>query len=66
MAGGLIAKIGESAPLFIGAQRTIQRAPVSGRLYLGVNDDHLDDNSGEYRVSITIQQRWAVGSRQWQ
>ena len=29
----------------------------SGRLYLGVNDDHLDDNSGEYRVSVTIQQR---------
>ena len=57
VAGGLIAKIGESAPLFIGAQRTIQRAPVSGRLYLGVNDDHLDDNSGEYRVSIAIQRR---------
>ena len=57
VAGGLLARIGESAPLFIGAQRTIQRAPVSGRLYLGVNDDHLDDNNGEYRVSVTIQQR---------
>jgi Ca2+-binding EF-hand superfamily protein len=49
VAGGLIARIGESTPLFIGSQRTIQRAPVSGRLYLGVNDDHLDDNTG--RVS---------------
>jgi Ca2+-binding EF-hand superfamily protein len=57
VAGGLIAKIGDSAPLFIGQQRTIQRAPVTGRLYLGVNDDHLDDNSGEYRVSVTIQRR---------
>lgn len=57
VAGGLIARIGESTPMFIGAQRTIQRAPVSGRLYLGVNDDHLDDNSGEYRVSVTIQSR---------
>jgi Ca2+-binding EF-hand superfamily protein len=57
LAGGLIARIGDSTPLFIGAQRTINRAPVSGRLYLGVNDDHLDDNSGEYRVSITVQRR---------
>ena len=57
VAGGLIARIGDSTPLFIGAQRTITRAPVSGRLYLGVNDDHLDDNSGEYRVSVTAQRR---------
>jgi Ca2+-binding EF-hand superfamily protein len=57
VAGGVIARIGDSAPLFIGAQRTLQRAPVSGRLYLGVNDDHVLDNSGEYRVSITIQRR---------
>jgi Ca2+-binding EF-hand superfamily protein len=57
IAGGLIARIGDSAPLFIGSRRTIQRAPVSGRLYLGVNDDHVLDNTGEYRVSVTIQQR---------
>jgi Ca2+-binding EF-hand superfamily protein len=57
VAGGLIARIGNSAPLFIGTRRTIQRAPVAGRLYLGVNDDHVLDNSGEYRVSVTIQQR---------
>jgi hypothetical protein len=56
-AGTLIARIGNSAPLIIGAQRTITRAPVSGRLYLGVNDDHLPDNSGEYRVSVTIERR---------
>jgi Ca2+-binding EF-hand superfamily protein len=53
-AGALIGRIGNSAPLLIGNQRTIERAPVSGRLYLGVNDDHLPDNSGEYRVSVTI------------
>ena len=57
VAGGLIARIGNSAPLFIGNRRTIQRAPVSGRLYLGVNDDHVLDNTGEYRVSVTIQHR---------
>jgi Ca2+-binding EF-hand superfamily protein len=57
VAGGLIARIGDSAPLFVGSRRPIQRAPVSGRLYLGVNDDHVLDNTGEYRVSVTIQQR---------
>ena len=57
IAGGLIARIGDSAPLFIGNRRTLQRAPVSGRLYLGVNDDHVLDNAGEYRVSVTIQGR---------
>ena len=57
VAGALIARIGDSAPLIVGQQRTIQRAPVGGRLYVGVNDDHLADNSGEYRVSITIQSR---------
>jgi hypothetical protein len=26
----------------------------TGRLYLSVNDDYLQDNSGEYRVTITL------------
>ena len=56
-AGTLIGRIGDSPPLLIGDQRTIARAPVSGRLYLGVNDDHLADNSGEFRVSVTIERR---------
>jgi hypothetical protein len=54
-AGGLIARIGNSAPVYVGDRTTRLRAPVGGRLYLGVNDDHLADNSGEFRVSITIQ-----------
>jgi hypothetical protein len=57
VAGGVIARIGNAAPLFIGAQRTITRVPVAGRLYLGVNDDHVLDNSGDFRVSVTIQRR---------
>ena len=31
------------------------RAPSSGRLYLSVNDDYLEDNSGEFRVMVGIQ-----------
>ena len=52
-AGGLIARIGNGAPVYVGDRRAV-RAPQSGRLYLGVNDDHLADNQGEYRVSITV------------
>ena len=55
-AGGLLAKIGEYYPAFIGG-RTTWTAPVSGRLYLGVNDDHLEDNSGEFIVNVGVQGR---------
>ena len=50
-AGGLIARIGNGTPLFIGAD-TMLRANASGALYLGVNDDELSDNRGEFRVRI--------------
>jgi Ca2+-binding EF-hand superfamily protein len=53
-AGALILRIGTSAPMLVGAAESVNRAPVSGRLYLGVNDDHLPDNRGEYRVTIDI------------
>jgi Ca2+-binding EF-hand superfamily protein len=54
-AGGLIARIGNSDSVYVGDRTTRLRAPVGGRLYLGVNDDHLADNSGEFRVSVTIE-----------
>lgn len=54
-AGGLIARIGNSEPVYVGDRTTRLRVPVGGRLFLGVNDDHLGDNSGEFRVNITIQ-----------
>jgi len=52
-AGALIARIGNSQPMVVGG-RTSLVARFSGRLFLGVNDDHLPDNSGEYRVRIGI------------
>jgi hypothetical protein len=52
--GGLIGKIGPTGrPFAIGARSDAVRMPGSGRLMLGVNDDHYDDNSGAFRVSIT-------------
>lgn len=55
-AGTLIARIGNSAPIPVGAGRTIT-ARGGGRLFFGVNDDYLGDNSGEFRVLVTIEPR---------
>jgi len=53
-AGALIARIGNSDTLFVGNRRSM-RAPAGGRLYLGVNDDYMADNSGDFQVSVTVQ-----------
>jgi Ca2+-binding EF-hand superfamily protein len=55
-AGALIGKIGTYSPFAIGDQAQVT-APASGQLYLGVNDDHLPDNRGEFTVNVTIQRR---------
>ena len=52
-AAALIGKIGESGdPFFIGDDREAIRLRGSGRLFLGINDDYLGDNSGTLRVLI--------------
>ena len=56
LAGGLIARIDGYGPIWIGNRATVT-VPVSGRLYLGVNDDHLPDNNGEYVVTVGVQGR---------
>lgn len=58
VAGALIARIGGGAPFLIGDQATVT-APASGRLELGVNDDHLEDNRGQFQVRISVQQQRA-------
>ena len=56
IAGAMIGQIAGYPPFAIGDQRSIV-APVSGRLYLGVNDDHLPDNRGEFTVTVGLQGR---------
>ena len=51
-AGALLARIGNYGPVFVGNRQSFN-APVSGRLYFGVNDDHLPDNRGEFIVQVT-------------
>jgi hypothetical protein len=50
-AAALIGKIGNDL-FFIGDDTGAIRVRNSGRLYLGVNDDVLTDNSGSFRVVV--------------
>ena len=56
LAGGLLAQIDYYGPIFVGGRHTFT-APVNGRLYFGVNDDHLPDNRGEFSVNVSIDRR---------
>ena len=52
-AAALIGCIGENGdPFFIGNDREPIRVRGGGRLYLGINDDHLVDNTGSLKVVI--------------
>jgi hypothetical protein len=42
-----------SQPFFIGSSLT-WTAPADGRLFLLVNDDNYNDNSGAFTVHITL------------
>jgi hypothetical protein len=55
-AGALIARVGNSAPFPIG-NATVVTMPSDGQLYLGVNDDEVSDNRGEFIVTIARQTR---------
>ncbi|MBK5297674.1 MAG: hypothetical protein JJE40_10990 [Vicinamibacteria bacterium] len=53
-AGALIGRVGDNdAPFFAGSDRGPYQMRGSGRLYLGVNDDYLQDNSGTFRVVVS-------------
>ena len=50
--GALIGRAGNSTPFLIGDTTQAIQMPADGRLFLGVNDDHVADNSGNYVVKI--------------
>jgi hypothetical protein len=50
--GGLIGKVGNSAPFPIGSNTQPIVMPADGVLMLGVNDNQLGDNSGAFSVMI--------------
>ena len=51
--GALVGRIGERDIFFIGLDVGPYRVRGNGRLYLGVNDDNLEDNTGAYRVVVS-------------
>jgi hypothetical protein len=51
LAGALIGRVGNSPPFAIGDQAQVPM-PASGMLFLGVNDDHVADNRGEFVVQV--------------
>jgi hypothetical protein len=52
-AGSLIGRIGDTDEyFFIGDDAGPVRLRGGGRLFLGVNDDYLQDNSGSFRVTV--------------
>jgi hypothetical protein len=49
----LIGRIGAGGDYFlVGSRREGIRMRAAGRLYLGINDESLDDNAGSFRVTI--------------
>ena len=55
-AGALIGRVGNGTPFPIGEQATVTM-PANGQLFLGINDDHVGDNQGGFRVVIQRQSR---------
>jgi hypothetical protein len=54
--GALIGKIGTNGkPFGIGMQTQPLSMPAAGRLFLGVNDNELSDNSGAFTVTLAKQ-----------
>jgi hypothetical protein len=56
-AGALIARVGNSQPFPIGDVSTPVTMPADGQLYLGINDDEVSDNRGEFIVQLTRNRR---------
>jgi hypothetical protein len=54
LAGALIGRVGNGAPFGIGNQTEV-RMPDAGELWLGVNDNDVNDNRGEFSVQVTPQ-----------
>jgi hypothetical protein len=52
-AGALIARVGNSQPFPIGDVTTPVTMPADGQLFLGINDDEVSDNRGEFIVQVT-------------
>jgi hypothetical protein len=51
LAGALVGRIGNGQPFAIGNNTSV-RMPQAGQLFLGINDDSVGDNAGQFSISI--------------
>jgi len=51
LAGQLIGRVGNTPPFPVGASTTITM-PGDGQLFVGINDDELRDNTGDFFVNV--------------
>lgn len=51
-AGALIARVGNGEPFPIGGPTATVTMPAAGQLFLGINDDDVNDNHGGFRVTV--------------
>ena len=52
--GLLVGRIGETGVPFVVGRSALFRAETGGRLFLGINDVGLENNSGEFVANITV------------
>ena len=52
--GALIGRVNSGKPFSIGNTTQAFQMPANGTLFLGVNDDHVPDNSGNFVVKIWV------------
>lgn len=55
LVGALLGRVGPVGVFAIGNQSAALPMPADGRLFLGVNDDNVSDNSGEFVVTVRPQ-----------
>lgn len=55
--GALLGKVGGGEPFLIGRRLDGMRVTSNGRLYLGTNDDVLNDNDGQFRAVVSVVRR---------
>lgn len=53
-AGALIGRIGRGAPFAIGNQTTPLPMPGEGPLWVGINDDEVSDNKGDFVITARL------------
>jgi hypothetical protein len=54
LAGALIGRVGNGAPFAIGNQTDALPMPGEGPLWLGINDDEVSDNRGDFAVTLRL------------